>query len=153
MALRLVVDAGVLVAALLRTKGRARLAHPEHELFMTEQVQSEVRHELPRRIALLSQMAGLTDEERWLLATQCFAAIETTIAVAPEATYLAAEAEARWRIARAQNDWSSVALALILEAGIWTEDRDYFGCGLATWTTDTLTRFLEVLDSGINISD
>ena len=30
------------------------------------------------------------------------------------------------------------ALALALEAAIWTSDNDFFGCGIATWTTDTL---------------
>jgi hypothetical protein len=35
-----------------------------------------------------------------------------------------------------------VALALALECGIWTADRDFFGCGVAVWTTDTLAQYL-----------
>ena len=35
--LRLVVDASVLVAELLRASGRARLAHPALELFLPEE--------------------------------------------------------------------------------------------------------------------
>ena len=30
------------------------------------------------------------------------------------------------------------ALALAIEAAIWTLDNDFLGCGVATWTTDTL---------------
>ena len=29
-----------------------------------------------------------------------------------------------------------VAVALLLDFPIWTEDQDFFGSGVATWTTD-----------------
>jgi hypothetical protein len=29
-----------------------------------------------------------------------------------------------------------------LTAGIWTHDHDFLGCGVPTWTTDTLERWL-----------
>lgn len=32
-------------------------------------------------------------------------------------------------------DWPVVATALALDCPIWTEDRDFFGAGVATWTT------------------
>jgi hypothetical protein len=35
-----------------------------------------------------------------------------------------------------------VATALALTAGIWTNDNDFLGTGVATWTTDTLQRRL-----------
>jgi len=31
-----------------------------------------------------------------------------------------------------------LSLALLLGAAIWTSDADFLGCGLPTWTTDTL---------------
>ncbi len=34
------------------------------------------------------------------------------------------------------------ALALAIEAAIWTSDNDFLGCGVATWTTDTLLTHL-----------
>ena len=47
------------------------------------------------------------------------------------------EAVARTRIApRDLRDWPVVALALALNLPIWTEDQDFFGSGIATWTTD-----------------
>jgi predicted nucleic acid-binding protein len=33
-------------------------------------------------------------------------------------------------------DWPVIAVALLLNSPIWTEDRDFFGTGIATWTTD-----------------
>jgi len=48
------------------------------------------------------------------------------------------ETVARRRIPRDPDDWPTVALALVLEAHIWTHDHDFLGCGVATWTTQTL---------------
>ncbi|HEV2382705.1 MAG TPA: PIN domain-containing protein [Terriglobia bacterium] len=44
---------------------------------------------------------------------------------------------ARERIeTRDPDDWPAVAVALMLDLPIWTEDQDLFGSGTATWTTD-----------------
>jgi predicted nucleic acid-binding protein len=50
---------------------------------------------------------------------------------------------ARGRVAiRDPNDWSVVAVALLLDFPIWTEDQDFFGSGVATWTTDRVQAYL-----------
>ena len=49
------------------------------------------------------------------------------------------DAIAHKRIPRDPDDWPTVALALVLEAGIWTHDADFLGCGVPTWTVETLT--------------
>lgn len=47
------------------------------------------------------------------------------------------EAVARQRIEqRDEDDWPVLAAALTFDCPIWTEDTDFFGCGVATWTTD-----------------
>jgi predicted nucleic acid-binding protein len=38
--------------------------------------------------------------------------------------------------ARDVEDWPVAAVALMLSVPVWTEDRDFFGSGIATWTTD-----------------
>ena len=38
---------------------------------------------------------------------------------------------------------SALALALQLECAIWTEDQDFFGTGIATWTTNTVEIYLK----------
>ena len=36
---------------------------------------------------------------------------------------------------RDPDDWPVLACALLLNCPVWTEDRDFFGTGVATWTT------------------
>jgi predicted nucleic acid-binding protein len=43
---------------------------------------------------------------------------------------------------RDPDDWPVVAVALLLDAPIWTEDQDLFGSGIATWTTDRIELYL-----------
>ena len=44
---------------------------------------------------------------------------------------------------RDPDDWPVLASALALGCRpIWTEDTDFFGCGVATWTTDRVQMFL-----------
>lgn len=53
------------------------------------------------------------------------------------------EEVARRRMARRDpDDWHVLAVALALKAPIWTEDSDFFGCGVATWTTDRVEELL-----------
>lgn len=40
------------------------------------------------------------------------------------------------------DDWPIVATALVLDCPIWTEDKDFFGSGISTWTTDRIQIFL-----------
>lgn len=57
--------------------------------------------------------------------------------------YSAFEQMARRRLAgRDQEDWPVLAAALALNCPIWTEDTDFFGAGIATWTTDRVELFL-----------
>jgi predicted nucleic acid-binding protein len=58
-------------------------------------------------------------------------------------TYEPFEALARQRIAiRDEDDCPILAAALALGCPIWTEDTDFFGCGVATWTTDRVEPYL-----------
>jgi len=53
------------------------------------------------------------------------------------------EERARGRIAsRDPDDWPVVATALMLAAPVWTEDQDFFGSGVATWTSDRVELYL-----------
>lgn len=58
-------------------------------------------------------------------------------------TYASFGAVARERIEkRDEGDWPVLAAALALDCPIWTEDTDFFGCGVATWTTDRVELYL-----------
>jgi predicted nucleic acid-binding protein len=53
------------------------------------------------------------------------------------------EQEAKLRIAASDiDDWPIVALALLLDCPIWTEDADFFGADIATWTSDRIHLYL-----------
>lgn len=52
------------------------------------------------------------------------------------------ESEQRMRN-RDVEDWPIVATALTLDSPIWTEDQDFFGSGLPTWTTDNIELFFK----------
>jgi predicted nucleic acid-binding protein len=41
------------------------------------------------------------------------------------------------------DDWPIVAAALLLDLPIWTEDQDFFGSGIAIWTTDRVEIYLQ----------
>jgi hypothetical protein len=57
------------------------------------------------------------------------------------------ESMARQRLARRdEDDWPVLATALALGCPIWTEDKDFFGCGVATRTTDWVELYLAAAD-------
>jgi predicted nucleic acid-binding protein len=58
------------------------------------------------------------------------------------------ESVARRRLhMRDEDDWPVLATALALECPIWAEDADFFGAGVATWTTDRVGLLLRELPS------
>lgn len=61
-----------------------------------------------------------------------------------EDIYTKYEAEAKRRVQKTDiNDWPLIALALSLNCPIWTEDRDFFGTGVATWQTHNIEIYLD----------
>jgi predicted nucleic acid-binding protein len=67
----------------------------------------------------------------------------TFIDVVDRSLYEEFEERARARIAsRDADDWPVVATALLIDAPIWTEDRDFFGSGIATWTSGSVELYL-----------
>ena len=141
--MRLVVDTSVLVGELLRASGRTRLGDERIDLFLAERMWGETQVELPRRIAAFIRRRGLEPRLGDELSAACLAAVDANIVILDEAIYAALEDEARARSLRDPRDWPVVASALALNAGIWTNDNDFLGTGVATWTTETLDRWLQ----------
>lgn len=52
------------------------------------------------------------------------------------------ENEGRLRIPDDPDDWPTIALALATYSDIWTEDRHFFGCGIAVWRTPQMRAIL-----------
>lgn len=138
----LVLDASTAVAWGLRERGLALLQHERLELFMSEHAWSETRYELTRRVRVVAQHRSLSEAEEAALLATGMKVLEASLNVMPAESYTQLDTVARGRLPADPNDWPTVALALALDAGIWTEDRDFFGCGLATWTTPVLDHYL-----------
>lgn len=141
--MRLVVDTSVLVGELLRKSGRERLGDDRLELFLPEQMWGEAQVEFPRRITAFIRRHGLESDVGRELARLCLDAVQANVTILDGAIYAALEDEARARSLRDQADWPVVATALALSAAVWTNDNDFLGTGVATWTTETLQGWLD----------
>ena len=140
--MRLVVDANILVAELMRVRGRQLIARSELELFMAEKAWEEATYELNQRIEKIINRDVFSQSIGQSLLTEGIALAEAKVAIVPHEVYSSYETVARNRIPRDPNDWFTVALALAIGAAIWTLDNDFLGCGIATWTTETLSNHL-----------
>jgi predicted nucleic acid-binding protein len=124
----LVLDANILIRAVLGSRVLSLLRkYGEHVPFLASDTAFEEAGErLPgiRERRILDLLAGLVQ------------AVEVE-------TYEPFEDLARERIARRdEDDWPVLAAALALKRPIWTEDTDFFGCGVATWTSDRVELYL-----------
>lgn len=78
------------------------------------------------------------------LAMRVLSELEKTFQIIQEDELHSLEKIARTRLRqRDENDWPILAAALLLNCPIWTEDQDFFGVGVATWTTANVRLFLE----------
>jgi predicted nucleic acid-binding protein len=58
--------------------------------------------------------------------------------------YAGLQQQALQRIAmRDADDWPVLACTMTIGCPVWTEDADFFGTGVATWTTDRVALYLE----------
>lgn len=140
--MRLVADASTLVGELLRERGRRLISSPHLDLYVPERTWKETRHEVSKRLDIMVSR-GLPEQTAirfWDAATRVK---EQSVTEVPEEFYEGLKDEALSRLPRDADDWQVVGLALSLGAEILTADRDFFGCGVATWTVDTLSTYLE----------
>ncbi len=138
----LAVDASILVAESLRSRGQDLIADPQLDLYIAEPMWSEVLHELRQRITIMHDRGRLATGSSEQSYDRIVELLRGSVTVVPRAEYDQLERVARLRIPRDPNDWPTVALAMRLDAAIWTSDYDFFGCGLPTWTTETLLAHL-----------
>lgn len=78
-----------------------------------------------------------------LLEKEALSRLTLLVTPVPHEVYTDLESEARQRLLRRDEaDWPVVALAMRLGCPIWTEDQDFFGSGIPTWTTDRVEIYL-----------
>ena len=134
----LVLDANILVRAVLGVRVRSLLErYGKAVQFVAPDVAfEEVEEYLP---AILAKR-GLVPE----LAMATFERVSAIVQELPLPYYAGREEVARARIGkRDPADWQVLAYALTRECPICTEDQDFFGTGVPTWTTDRVEIFLD----------
>jgi predicted nucleic acid-binding protein len=133
----LVVDANILIRAVLGKRVREVLETfaGDVSFFVPEPAFAEAQEHL---VTLVIQRGG--DPQKALAVLHSLGQMVELIG---SEMYGEFEAEARERLARRDpEDWPMLAAALALGCPIWTEDTDFFGCGVATWTSDRVRMFL-----------
>lgn len=133
----LVLDANILIRAVLGSRVLAllRTYAGQVELLTPDTAFEEAREKLPeilerRKVPVAPAMAILDQ-------------VADLVQAVDAETYQSFEHLARQRIARRdEDDWPVLAAALALGCALWTEDADFFGCGVATWTTDRVELYL-----------
>lgn len=134
----LIVDTNILVGELLRERGQELIQNPALTLYATERILDETQYELKRRMVARVRRGRLTEATAQQILEPAMRLIQTSIVVVAQSNYSHLETTARNRIPRDPDDWYTVALALVMNAAIWTSDCDFLGCGCPTWTTETL---------------
>ncbi len=133
----LVLDANILIRAVLGKRVRSILeAHADDiSFFVPEAAYAEAEQHLA---VLMVKRGG--DPAKAVAVLRSLAALGTIL---NHDVYGEFEAEARKRLGtRDPEDWPILAAALALGCPIWTEDTDFFGCGVATWTSASIDVFL-----------
>ena len=138
----LALDANILIRAVLGRRARSILETYSGavQFLIADVAVDEARSHLPRVLAkrgldprpALAVLDGLVEK----------------IEVIEADVYSAREDDARERLVnRDVDDWPIAAVALTFDCAVWTEDADFFGTGIATWTTDRVEIFLRSLVS------
>jgi predicted nucleic acid-binding protein len=120
----IVLDANILLRAVLGPRVRTLIERYADTitLLTPQSCVDETREYLPE----------LCIQRGWSIA----AAIDLLDALLTSIVAARCGSRSRRRIAsRDPDDWPAVAVSIALNAPIWTENGDFFGSGVATWTT------------------
>jgi predicted nucleic acid-binding protein len=134
----LVLDANIFMRAVLGRRVRELLERYEYSTtFYSPDVCFDDARQYLRRVL---EKRGLEPESGLAILEQ----ISQLVLPVDRSLYGDYERLARERIeTRDPDDWPVVAVALMLDLPIWTEDQDLFGSGVATWTTDRVEVYLK----------
>jgi predicted nucleic acid-binding protein len=141
----IVLDANVLMRAVLgrRVSGLLEAFAPQVTFVAPDVAFDDVLKHLS---AVLTKRG---EQEALLPALAKLAALRIAVQVVGHDEYGVMAPAALARIGpRDPDDWPILACALLLNCPIWTEDRDFFGVGVATWTTALVELYFAEADSG-----
>jgi predicted nucleic acid-binding protein len=132
----IVLDANILIRAVLGPRVRNLILDNRHHVhFFTPGICiDDARHYLPELLA----RRGMDPAPALELLELLLAHIDRL----DDAWLEDHEATAQLRLRhRDPDDWPVLAGAMALACPIWTQDTDFFGVGVATWTTEHIAAF------------
>jgi predicted nucleic acid-binding protein len=133
----LVLDANILLRAVFGQRVRHLLETYEDTaaFFSPEACFQEAQKYIPD----VAKRRGLDSN----IALSVLEQLDGIVVPVDKSLYESYESLARERVERRDpNDWPVAAVALMLDLPVWTEDQDFFGSGIATWTTDRVEVYL-----------
>lgn len=135
----IVLDANILIRAVLGRRVRQLLESyaAGHVRFYTPEI---AYADAEKYLPVLLRKRGITDGD----VPAALAYLRSLVEPISQEVYGLFEADARRRLrGRDEEDWPVLAAALSLSCDIWSEDTDFFGTGVAVWTSDRVEIFLK----------
>lgn len=134
---RIVLDANILIRAMLGVKvGRLLIKYAESIEFCTPSIAFE---DAEMNLPSIMSKRGIGPAQLAL----GMDAVRLMVEELPGEVTDPMRATALQRIGRRDpDDWPIVAAALILDCPIWTEDKDFFGAGIPTWSSELVEIYL-----------
>ena len=141
MAKSLVVDANILIRAVLGVRAHSLIeTYAEDVTFLSvEEAFEDAEKYAPE---VIKKFGG--DETAVSAALEKLRLLRHFFSIIPVANLEKLEQEARELLrGRDEDDWLYLALARLFDCPIWTEDTDFFGAGVAVWTSDRVEVYLK----------
>jgi predicted nucleic acid-binding protein len=132
----IVLDANILIRAVLGKRVRELIVDnaDKVQFFSPDVAYADARKYLP---AILEKR-GVHSES----AMAVLDALQIIVRPLELGVYAGFKTQALERIAtRDADDWPVLACAMAIGCPVWTEDADFFGTGVATWTSDRVALF------------
>ena len=133
----IVLDANILIRAVLGRRVRELIVENADvvQFFAPDVAYADARKYLPS----LLEKRGVKSEP----AMAVLDALESIVRPLELGVYEGLKTQALQRIAiRDADDWPVLACAMTIGCPVWTEDADFFGTGVATWTSDRVELYL-----------
>ena len=133
----IVLDANILIRAVLGKRVRELIVDSADvvQFFAPDVAYADARKYLPS----LLEKRGVKSEP----AMAVLDALESIVRPLELGVYEGLKIQALQRIAiRDADEWPVLACAMTIGCPVWTEDADFFGTGVATWTSDRVELYL-----------
>jgi predicted nucleic acid-binding protein len=135
----IVVDTNIIIRSIFGVKVLALIEKVQHQAcFLTPDICLEEAQKYIPSIASKRNFDLALIEEGLVH-------LKSIMEIVPASLYEQYKSEAIQRIKqRDVNDWPILATALLFDCPIWTEDQDFFGTGVPTWTSDKIHLYFSV---------